>query len=109
MAFYFFTAVPDALNNNEAVQFMHGKLGYPIYIIPFIGIVKILGAIAILIPGFARIKEWAYAGLMIDLIGATYSLLMNDGGMQAFGFMSLIIIVGVVSYIYHHKKLERIV
>ena len=42
----------------------------PAYLISFLSIAKILGVIAILIPGFPRIKEWAYAGLMFDLIGA---------------------------------------
>jgi uncharacterized membrane protein YphA (DoxX/SURF4 family) len=71
-AFMLFSAIPDILVLPEAVKFIT-DLGYPAYIIPFLGIAKLLGVIAILIPGFPKIKEWAYAGLFFDLIGATYS------------------------------------
>ena len=60
-AFMIFTAIPDILMAPDAVTFMN-QLGYPNYFIPFIGIAKVLGCIAILVPGFPRIKEWAYAG-----------------------------------------------
>ena len=59
-------SVPDAV-----ALFNH--LGYPTYLLPFIGIAKLLGVVAILIPGFPRIKEWAYAGFVFDLTGAMYS------------------------------------
>lgn len=104
--FMIFSAIPDALNSADAVQLMHDQLGYPLYIIPFIGVAKILGALVLFIPGFARVKEWAYAGLMFDLIGAMYSLLYIGGGIAAGGFMSLIILIGALSYIYHHKKMK---
>ena len=77
-SFMLFTAIPDLLVMPDAVKFIT-NLGYPVYIIPFLGVAKILGAIAILIPGFPRIKEWAYAGLFFDLIGATYSGLAKGG------------------------------
>jgi hypothetical protein len=65
-------AIPDLLRTSEAVAvFTH--LGYPTYLLPFIGVAKILGALAILVPVFPRLKEWAYAGLVFDLIGALYS------------------------------------
>ncbi|MBP9222195.1 MAG: DoxX family protein, partial [Chitinophagales bacterium] len=73
-AFMLFSAIPDLLTVPDAVKMVHDDLGYPVYIIPFLGLAKILGVIAIIIPGFPRIKEWAYAGLAYDLIGATYSL-----------------------------------
>ncbi len=64
-AFMLFSSVPDIIKSPEAVKFMN-DLGYPTYIIPFLGVAKVLGIIAILIPGFSRIKEWAYAGLFFD-------------------------------------------
>lgn len=48
-------------------------LGYPIYFLTFLGIGRIFGAIAILIPRFPLIKEWAYAGFDFDLTGAAAS------------------------------------
>jgi len=50
-------------------------LGYPAYFLTIFGIWKILGAMVIIIPGFKRLKEWAYAGMFFDLIGAAWSRL----------------------------------
>ena len=48
-------------------------LGYPHYFIALIGIWKMLGIIAILIPKFRLLKEWAYAGIFFVLSGAVIS------------------------------------
>lgn len=48
-------------------------LGYPIYFLSILGIWKILGVIAILIPGFKLVKEWAYAGFFFAMTGALVS------------------------------------
>src|SRR5882757_3913225 len=48
-------------------------LGYPVYFISLIGVWKVLGIIAILIPGFKLLKEWAYAGLFFVMSGAVIS------------------------------------
>jgi len=48
-------------------------LGYPAYLAGLLGIWKVLGASAIVAPGTARLKEWAYAGMFFDLSGAAYS------------------------------------
>jgi uncharacterized membrane protein YphA (DoxX/SURF4 family) len=45
-------------------------LGYPAYFATIMGAWKLLGAIAIVVPGFPRVKEWAYAGFFFDLTGA---------------------------------------
>jgi uncharacterized membrane protein len=73
-AFMAMGAFYDIISHPIAIQGMHTELGYPLYFIPFIGVLKMLGAIVILLPGFHRIKEWAYAGFAFDLIGATYSV-----------------------------------
>ena len=49
------------------------KLGYPMYILAIIGIYKIPGAVTLLVPGFLRLKEWAYAGIIFELSGAAAS------------------------------------
>jgi uncharacterized membrane protein len=54
-------------------------LGYPLYIIPLIGVTHILGGVGLLIPNVPRLTEWIYAGLVIDLFLAFYSQL-NSGG-----------------------------
>lgn len=102
--FMLFTALPDLLKSKDAMNFIEG-LGYPDYFVPFLGFAKILGSIAILIPGFPRIKEWAYAGLAFDLIGAVYSVLAVAGWNSGILFMILPISLLVLSYIWHHKLL----
>ncbi|MGB6727114.1 MAG: DoxX family protein [Terracidiphilus sp.] len=48
-------------------------LGYPPYFVTILGVWKVLGPIAILVPRFPRLKEWAYAGIFFDLTGAAAS------------------------------------
>ncbi len=104
-AFMIFTAIPDITVNPEAVKFMT-DLGYPVYLLMFLGVAKILGSIAILIPGFPRIKEWAYAGLMFDLIGAMYSVAALNGVGPAAPFV-IFLALGFASYFMYHKKLKE--
>src|SRR5689334_5541041 len=49
------------------------KLGYPSYIIPALGLGKVLAILAILWPGLPRLKEWAYAGIFFNMMGAVVS------------------------------------
>jgi uncharacterized membrane protein len=48
-------------------------LGYPTYFIQIIGFWKVLGGIALLVPGWPRLKEWAYAGIFFNMTGAAVS------------------------------------
>jgi len=48
-------------------------LGYPRYFVTLLGVWKVHGGIAILLPGFPRLKEWAYAGMIFDLTAAAVS------------------------------------
>ena len=97
-----FSAIPGILMTDESVQFiMH--LGYPKYFIPFISIAKLSGSIAILIPSFKKIKEWAYAGLFFDLIAAVYSIIRTDGIDLSMSFMIILFALAITSYIYNSK------
>jgi hypothetical protein len=102
-----FSAIPNIMVSADSVK-LFNALGYPNYLINFIGWAKALGVAAILIPGYPRAKEWAYAGLFFDLIGATYS------AVTVFGFdpqmLSLILWFGsgVMSYIYYHKTKKQL-
>lgn len=95
------TCVPS----EEGTKFITENLGYPAYFIGFIAIAKVLGVIGILIPGFPRVKEWAYAGLFFDLVSATYSFyatnMLNSGSLVLLVFFGL----GIASYVFYHKKL----
>jgi len=72
VAFMMLGSVPDVLQLEQAVSFIR-HLGYPSYLLPFLGTAKIVGIAAVLVPSPRTIKEWAYAGLVIDLTGALYS------------------------------------
>jgi hypothetical protein len=104
-AFMILSAVPDILSTPEAVAFMN-HLGYPNYFIPFIGVAKLLGIIAILVPGFPRIREWAYGGLCFDLVGATYSVVSVDGLKPQMAIMVLPLGFLFISY-FLYRKLEN--
>lgn len=93
-------SVFDAISAPEAIKNVTG-LGYPAYIVPFLGVAKIAGLIAILIPGYHRIKEWAYAGLTFDLVGATYSMIATGEPAVHWMLIGFGLIAG--SYIYYHK------
>ena len=54
-------------------------LGYPVYFFYILGFWKVLGAIAILVPRYPRLKEWAYAGIFFDLTGAAASCVAVGG------------------------------
>jgi hypothetical protein len=71
-AFMLMASIPDILRIPQAVD-LFAHLGYPAYLLPFLGIAKTLAVIVILAPGVPWLKEWAYAGLIFDLIGAFYS------------------------------------
>ena len=48
-------------------------LGYPAYFVMILGVWKLLGSLALLAPGFPRVKEWAYAGIFFNMTGAAVS------------------------------------
>ena len=58
------------LTRDPQVMATLAHLGYPPYFATILGVWKTLGAIAIVAPGFPRLKEWAYAGFFFDLTGA---------------------------------------
>ena len=97
------SAIPDVISHPIAIEGFR-KMGYPAYLVPFIGFAKVLGVIAILVPGFPRIKEWAYAGLVIDLIGATFSIIAVGEPANSWVPMALPLFLATASYVFYHKK-----
>ena len=67
------------IHDPEQWRIANQQLGYPLYIIPLIGVTHILGGMGLLIPNVPRLTEWVYAGLAITLLLAFYSQL-NGGG-----------------------------
>ncbi|SDW73481.1 DoxX-like family protein [Hydrobacter penzbergensis] len=98
-----FSGIVNAMSTPESIT-LFKYLGYPNYLIPFLGIAKLLAVVAILFPGFPRLKEWAYAGLIIDFTGALYSSISVGDPASQWSFILIGHLLVFASYILYHKK-----
>lgn len=90
------------LTKNEQLVKGFGYMGYPLFMLDILGTAKLLGALALVQPWLPRLKEWAYAGFTINLIGAIWShAVMGDAVTSPLMFMSLL----AVSYIFYVRVL----
>ena len=106
-ALMIFSSYGSIILNEDAKKLIHDQLGYPVYFIRFTGYAKLIGSIAILIPGLDKIKEWAYAGLFFDLVGAVYSGIALSGTVDPMMALMLIWFVpGILSYIFWKKQMR---
>lgn len=106
-AFMLFSGITEIMMQPDALKVTQ-HLGYPDYFSTFLGYAKVLGVIALLVPGnFPRIKEWAYAGFFFDLAGATYSGLAVDGFQPPMLMMLLFFGFLFASYFLYHKIRAR--
>jgi DoxX-like family len=106
-ALMLFSSWSSIMVNEDAIKIIHGMLGYPQYFIPFTGWAKLMGVLVILIPGFGRIKEWAYAGLFFDLVAAVYSgIAVSKTFDPAMLTLLIWLVPGILSYVYYHKKMK---
>ena len=103
IVFFGLGSIPDILKVPDAVTlFKH--LSLPAYLLPFLGVAKLLGCITLLLPGYPRLKEWVYAGLTFDLTGAAYcSLSSGDPVLQVSPLLIGYVLIAA-SYIYYHKR-----
>jgi hypothetical protein len=70
-------------------------LGYPLHFIVLLGVWKVLGSLTLLAPGLRLVKEWAYAGIFIDLSGAVVTAAANASG--AFHIIAPGVLIGVLA------------
>ncbi|RYY95860.1 MAG: DoxX family protein [Chitinophagaceae bacterium] len=96
------SAWPNIISDPVSVQGMHAELGYPLYFIPFIGWAKALGVLTLLLPVPPRLKEWAYAGLVFDLVGALFSIYAAGKPDWVFLFVPLALAAG--AYISFRRR-----
>jgi DoxX-like family len=73
------------------------QLGYPIYFLTILGIWKILGVVAVLIPKFPLLKEWAYAGFFFIMSGAIFSHIASGDSVNKIFPSLLLLILTVIS------------
>ncbi len=91
-------SIPDVMQIEGAVLLIT-QLGYPPYLLLIVGYAKIAGVVGILQTKWPFLREWAYAGLVIDLLGGFVSHVMVDGGVTPIAIPSLVgAILTLVSY-----------
>lgn len=93
------TGIVQLIQMPEEAKKMEG-LGYPLYFLTIIGVWKLLGVVAVLIPKFPLLKEWAYGGFFFLMTGAVFShLAVKDSAAEYFGPM-LLLVLTVVSWYF---------
>lgn len=97
------TGIVQIIRMDEEVKKMI-ELGYPVYFLTIIGVWKILGAVAVLVPRFPLVKEWAYAGFFFLMTGAIFThIAVGDEGMEYFG-PSLLLLLTIVSWYFRPNE-----
>jgi hypothetical protein len=84
------------------------QLGYPVYVLTIIGVWKILGVIALLIPKFPLLKEWAYAGVFFLLTAAIYSHIAVSHPMKELFPAALLLVLTVLSWYFRPAERKLI-
>mgnify|MGYP000908294780 CR=1 FL=1 len=79
-------------------------LGYPVYLAKILGTWKLLGVVALLAPGFRRLKEWAYAGFFFNLTGATLSHFASGDAVGQAIAPVIILSIGLLSWSQLHRR-----
>jgi hypothetical protein len=74
------------------------QLGYPVYICMILGVWKVLGAIALVLPATPRLKEWAYAGMVFDLTGAAASHFYSHDPAAKIATPLVIMLIAIASW-----------
>lgn len=93
------TAIVQLIPLDEELAAITG-LGYPAYLLPILGVWKILGTVAVLIPRFPLLKEWAYAGFFFTMTGALIShLAVGDPAVTLFG-PALLLVLTLTSWYF---------
>jgi DoxX-like family len=94
------TAIVQLIKMKEEIEKTNLHLGYPIYLLAILGVWKLLEIIAILIPKYPLLKEWAYAGFFFVMPGAVFShLACGDEAKEFFG-PALLLILTIVSWYF---------
>lgn len=97
------SGIVQVLHGPTEVAFM-AKLGYPVYFVILIGVWKILGVIAILIPRYPLLKEWAYAGFFFTMSGAVVSHIAVGDPITAALPAVLLTVLTVVSWYFRPES-----
>ena len=92
------TGIVQLSKMKEEVDMITQQLGYPVYFLTILGAWKIVGVVAVLIPKFPLLKEWAYAGFFFAMSGAVFSHLANGDSVIELIGPTLLIVLTIVSW-----------
>ncbi|WP_447636227.1 DoxX family protein [Flavobacterium microcysteis] len=103
------TGIVQLLGVKEETEMM-AHLGYPSYFLTIIGIWKILGVIAILIPKFTLLKEWTYAGFFFAMSGAIVSHIASHDAIKEIFPPLLLLVLTLVSWYFRpvNRKMSTV-
>jgi hypothetical protein len=87
------------------VEGLHEKLGFPLSFLTILGTAKLLGVVALLVPRFPLLKEWAYAGFTFNLLGAVWTHIAEEGGIG--GAIPALVLLGVMAASYALRPESR--
>lgn len=76
------------------------RLGYPVYLLTILGTWKLLGTVAVLLPKFPLLKEWAYAGFFFAMSGAAFSRIAAGHGVTEMLPSLLLLVLTIVSWYF---------
>ena len=93
------TGVVQLIKMKEETDMMN-RLGYPIYFLTILGTWKIMGVMAVLVPKFPLVKEWAYAGFFFAMSGAIFSHAVTGDEAKEFFGPCLLLVLTVVSWYF---------
>ena len=83
----------------EAIRESTQGIGFPLYVLPFFGTLKILGSLAIIVPALSRFREAAYAGFIFYFIGAVYCHIAVGDGIDKIAPPLFILAMVILSYL----------
>jgi len=98
------TGIVQLMKTPEEIDLMTG-LGYPVYFLTIIGAWKLMGTVAVLIPKFPLLKEWAYAGFFFNMSGAVFSHLFS--GSSTIDLIGPILLLVLTTLSWYFRPSER--
>jgi hypothetical protein len=104
LAMMLFSAYGTFFMHSADSDAMMKAIEIPQYLMKLLAVGKVLGAIAILVPGYPRLKEWAYAGYFFDLAGATFCFIYKGFPFSAWVLIAVFLVLVLVSYFTYHKR-----
>lgn len=105
------TGIAQLLNSKEGqggVDMITHE-GYPVYLLTLLGICKILGVLALLVPKFPLVKEWAYAGFFFMMSGAIFSHIASGDSINSTLPALLLLVLTVISWYFRPDSRKPVV